>query len=300
MSLLNQIYATPSRVKGVVQFFTRERGQKLKRETAEELLSPASLLRPTDEAPGGRRAMVQGAIDECVRLGLLREDGDSLVLDPELPDAARRYETVANELPAVILDRVLDPRSDMNQDLAAALAWYLGQDVLAAPGTWEEFGNALVTQGANDVLRFNDNRFKMFFYWSRYLGLANVLGVPVSATETDHRLTPDPTECIRRLAGEILGTRSGRVPVAEFLQGVRVRCSLFEGGEIRDTMQRLTAPREAKYLSSTTSHALLRLEEDGTLELRMLSDADAVLLVDGQRPRPVSEVVWRRATPEAA
>jgi hypothetical protein len=244
--------------------------------------------------------MVQGAIDECVRLQLLREDGDYLVLDPELPEAARRYESVAATLPAVILDRVLDPSSDSNRDLAAALGWYLGQDVLAAPGTWEEFGNALVAQGATDVFRFNDNRFKMFFYWSRYLGLANVLGISVSATETGYRLSPDPTECLRRLGGEILAFRDSRVPVAEFLQAMRTRCSLFEGGEVREAMDRLTAPRDAKHLSSTTSHALLRLEEDGTLELRMLSDADAVLLVDGPRPRPVSEIVWKHAPGEAA
>ena len=239
--------------------------------------------------------MVQGAIDECIRLQLLREDGDYLVLDPELPESTRRYESIAATLPAVILDRVLDPRSEGNGDLAAALSWYLGQDVLAAPGTWEEFGKVHAAQGANDVLQFNDNRFMMFLYWSRYLGLANVLGVSVSATDTSYRLSPDPTECLRRLGGEILTVPDTRVPVAEFLQAIRIRCPLFEGGEIREAMDRFAVPRDSKHLSSTTSHALLRLEEDGTLELRMLSDADAVLLVDGPRPRPVSEIVWKRA-----
>lgn len=299
MSLLSQIYATPSRVKGVVQLLSRERGQRLKRESAEGLLSPESLLRGEDEVEGNRRAMAGAAIDECLRLGVLQEDGESLVLSPDLQEAGRRYETIRGVLPGIILDRVLDPAADANQDLAAALAWFLSQDVLDAPGTWDEFGRALVQQGMQDALRFNDNRHNMFGYWSRYLGLANVLARPVSAVTWEERLAPDPTECLRRIVSELPPLDGERLPAVEFLQRVSARCPLFEGGAIRRAMD-VARTQEGRFLSSTTSHALLRLEGEGVLQLEMLSDADAVLLVDGPRPRPVSEVVRVRAALEAA
>lgn len=299
MSLLSQIYATPSRVKGVVQLFSRERGQRLKRESAEGLLSPESLLRGDDDFEGNRRAMASAVIDECVRLGLLLEEGESLVLNTDLPEPVRRYETVARLLPGIILDRVLDPTADANQDLAAALAWFLSQEVLDAPGTWEETGRALVQQGIQDALRFNDNRYNMFVYWSRYLGLANVLATPVSSVTSEERLAPDPTACLRRIVSELPVRNGDRLPAAEFLQRVSARCSLFEGGAIRSAMDARRA-QAGRFLSATTSHALLRLEEEGVLRLEMLSDADALLLVDGPRPRPVSEVVRLRTAREAA
>jgi hypothetical protein len=286
-------------VKGVVQLLSRERGQRLKRESAEGLLSPESLLRGEDDVEDNRRAMASAAIDECLRLGLLQEDGESLVLRPDLPEAARRYETIGRALPGVILDRVLEPAAEANQDLAAALGWFLSQDVLDAPGTWEEAGRALVQQGMQDALRFNDNRYNMFAYWSRYLGLANVLATPVSAVTSEERLAPDPTECLRRILSELPFGHGERVPAVDFLQRVSARCPLFEGGAIRSAMD--TARRqEGRFLSSTTSHALLRLEGEGTLQLEMLSDADAMLLVDGPRPRPVSEIVLVRSALEAA
>lgn len=299
MSLLSQVYATPSRVKGVVQLLARERGHRLKRESAEGLLSPESLLRGDENTEGTRRAMAGAAIDECLRLGLLEEDGESLVLSSDLPEGARRYETVGRVLPGVILDRVLDSTADSNQDLSAALAWFLSQDVLDAPGTWEEVGSALVQQGMQDALRFNDNRYSMFVYWSRYLGLTNALAIPVSAVTPEERLAPDPTECLRRIVADLPVRDGERLSAAEFLQLVTARCPLFEGGAIRSAMD-AGRTQQDRFLSSTTSHALLRLEEEGVLRLGMLSDADAVLLVDGSRPRPVSEVVRVRAALEAA
>lgn len=300
MSLLSQIYATPSRVKGAVQLLARERGQRLKRQSAEELLSPEPLLRSgDDDTPGDRRAMVSAVIDECVRLGLFREDGDSLMLDPDLPETARRYETISTVLPAIILDRVLDPGAEANQDLAAALAWFLGQDALDAPGTWEELGSAVERQGMKEILRFNDTRYGMFVYWSRYLGLTNMLAIPVNSNTWEERLAPDPTRCLRRIVVELPVRDGERLPAAEFLQRVSARCPLFEGGALRSAMDP-DRDKAGRFLSSTTSLALLRLEEEGLLRLEMLSDAEALLLVNGPRPRPVSEVICVRTAQEAA
>lgn len=291
MSLFNQPFAVPSRVKGAVQLLVRERGQRTKRETAEALLSPASLK---GEDGVEKLTMIRRTIDECVRLGLfVAQEEEFLTLNSDLPAAARSSDTVAVALPGAILDLILQPSDGPNEDLAASLAWFLAQDALAAPGTWGEFAKALQDQGATDVLKFNDTRYDNFWYWSRYLGLANVIASPTPASNTlEERLSPDPTVCLRRILREVLRERGTRVSAAECLRAVAARCPLFEGGSIRDAMDQYVQPREAKHLSSTTSLALLRLEEEGTIIMRMLADADALILVDGPARRPISDVAW--------
>lgn len=298
MSLFNQPFAAPSRVKGAVQLLVRERGQRTKRETAEALLSPASLK---GEDGVEKLTMVRRTIDECVRLGLFVAQEELLVLNSDLPAAARSSDTVAAALPGAILDLILQPSDGPNEDLAASLAWFLAQDALAAPGTWGEFAKALQDQGATDVLRFNDTRYDNFWYWSRYLGLANVIASPTPTNNTlEERLSPDPTVCLRRMLREVLPGGSARVPVAECLRAVAARCPLFEGGTIRDVMDQYVPARDARHLSSTTSLALLRLEDEGTVTMRMLADADALILVDGPARRPVSDIAWVGDAPEAA
>ena len=64
-----------------MQFLVRERGQRAKRETAEELLSPASLK---GEGGDEKLAMVRRTIDECVRLRLLVVVQSALAFRPIL------------------------------------------------------------------------------------------------------------------------------------------------------------------------------------------------------------------------
>jgi len=260
--------------------------------TAEALLSPSALLKNSEEGESGDRSMIKAVINECVKLGLVLGEEGILSLNPKLPESVRRLDSLGSALPPAILDLVLTPGSE-SDDLAEALAWYLGQDVLTAPGTWKEFGEALQAQGATDVLRFNDNTFQMFAYWSRYLGFGNAL-VARSATGTEEvRLAPDPTDCLRRILEEILERRKKPLQMPRCLELVSARCPVFEGGGLRKVLDPHSPRREPKHLSSATSHALLRLEEDGTIAIHMRSDADAVILVDGSKRRSISEISWR-------
>jgi hypothetical protein len=316
MSLLNQIYATPSRVKGVVQLFAHLGGQRLKRSTVEDILSPPSL------SPNrtGERLMITAVLDECISLGLVVEsidrggetdhpaDGDGegqnterwqrrdmfLSLDPQLREVLASSDAVWDHLPAVILDRVL--LADADQDLPCALAWYLTQDLLGAPGTWKTFGDSLIEQGLRDVMRFNDNKFQMFSYWAPYLGFANTYPLVGQGTTIDERggvevhIAPDPTRSLRRILGSILPPDGRQIRLVECMEAVAASCPLFEGGDIRKEMERYGAPRPSRHLSSTTSHALLRLVDEKIVTLELRSDADGMILVEGKNSRAYSEI----------
>jgi hypothetical protein len=315
MSLLNQIYATPSRVKGVVQLFTHLGGQRLKRSTVEDLLSPSSL------SPNrtGERLMITAVLDECINLGLVVEsvdrggetelliDGDGgdqkterrqkrdlyLGLDMELRDLLTSPDAVLHHLPALILERILQP--DADQDLPCALAWYLTQDVLGAPGTWKTFGDSLVEQGLRDVMRFNDNKYQMLSYWAPYLGFANTYALVGQGALDDRggveeRMAPDPTQGLRRLLAVILPSDGRQMRLVECMEAVAARCPLFEGGNIRKEMESYSPPRPPRHLSSTTSHALLRLVDEKAITLELRSDADGLILVEGKNSRAFSEI----------
>ena len=297
MSLLNQPFAVPSRVKGAAQFVVRERGQRVKRESAEALLSPLSLR--GEEGERDNRAMVRRTLDECVRLRLFLEDGDFLLLNPSLPVSARNPDTIAVALPGVLLDLILDVTNPENQSLAAAIAWFLSQDALDAPSTWDEFGIALREQDALGSLEFNDTRYANFAYWVRYLGLANMLVSPNAGGAGEIRLLPDPTACVRRILNDLF-TGETSLGATDFLRRLGARCSVFEGGVVRNAIEHQAPGRESKHLSSTTSLALLRLEEEESLRMLMHSDADKVILVDGHTPRDVSQFVWVQSVAKEA
>ena len=64
MSLLGEIYATPSRIKGAVQFFSRERGQKLKRETGAGvmLITLITSMLSIMQAPDAAKQIIYGVV----------------------------------------------------------------------------------------------------------------------------------------------------------------------------------------------------------------------------------------------
>ena len=314
MSLLNQIYATPSRVKGVVQLFAYLGGQRLKRATVEDLLSPTTLAANR----GGDRLMVAAVIDECIDLRLIVESVDRggesetipedevpraerrnrkelyLSLAPELRDEFSTLDAVAAHLPGLVLERVLRPDGD--QELAYALAWYLAQDVLGAPGTWTTFGASLAETGMNEVLRFNDNKYQMLSYWAPYLGLANTYSiVSANAGADDERMAPDPTSCLRRVLTSVLPANGQQMRLNDCMNAVGQRCPIFEGGSIRSAIDDLGSPRATRHLSSTTSHALLRLVDEKVIELELRSDADGLILTEGTTTRAFSEIGWSQA-----
>lgn len=288
MSLLNQPFAMPSRVKGALELLLQERSQRIKRESAEALLSPSSLK--GDEGAASRMNMIRRTIDECVRLQLFIEDGDYLSINPDISELRGDSEDLSRSLPGTILNLILDIRNTENQDLAASFAWYLGQDPLDPPATWAEFGETLNEQGAAESLKFNDTRYDNFAYWSRYLGVANMVSSPTSAGAPEYRLFPDPTDCLRPIIHELLSANSGLLSIAECIQLLSVRCPLFEGGRVREVMDNHSPTRQPKHLSATTSFALLRLEEEGMLAMQLKSDAKALILVDAANRRSVSEI----------
>jgi hypothetical protein len=67
---------------------------------------------------------------------------------------------------------------------------------------------------------------------------------------------------------------------------------VFETGKFREEIEQQIGLREPNYLSSVTSIALRRLEDEGLLKLERLSDTSILVLMDGSEDSRISHITW--------
>ncbi|WP_144553402.1 protein DpdG [Bacillus sp. X1(2014)] len=283
MSVLNQIYATPSRVKGAYRLLLNSDQHKLNRKTAEEILSPRSLQPGVNHEKSEHLKMIRGVINETIKMGLFEAGGEEISLNKQL-------EGLTDENLAVNIFRLFtSDENKENDDFLRLLAWYLMQDPFAAPGTWDEANIALEKQIGGSMLGCNDNRFGQFTHWLVFLGF----GWRYSLKGERDRITPDPIKLITSLLPFIFGNKEV-LSIHEFIGKLATLCPVFEEGKIRDEInqeyQIETLP--PKHLSKVTSFALFQLNEQGTIALASKSDADLYVLADGESEKRISEIKW--------
>lgn len=281
MSILKQIYATPSRVLGIYRYIVKKKGQTVELMTLAELLSPPSL-----NSKSGINDMLKGALNECKSMGLLCQTDDILSFDPHLQPKAVHKEVGEQHLPQTITDLFFSNDNKENHDFALVLAWYLNQDYYSPPGNWKETDEALNEQIGNQKLEMNDTKFGQFEDWACYLGFA--WG---HASKKSRRLMPDPTIFLKRALPKIVGNSQKPVLLSDVLRELAEVCPVLEGGSFRRKIEAIMGGREVNHLSSATSQALLRLQEEGYIDLLKESDANMIVLSNGEEDLRYTNII---------
>jgi hypothetical protein len=284
VSILTELYVTPSRVQGVFRYLLQARGKREKREILEAVLSPANLAtKGNDKQP--TRKMVRATIHECIKMGLLEESQDKaeVSLNPKL-----KLEDTSL-LPSILSRLVFDELEyTENHDFARVLAWFLAQDLFEAPGNWQEMEQKLREQIGSGLLELNDVRYGQFEDWSCYLGFSWRNSLANSQV-----LVPDPTIYLRQNLDKIFEYQiNQQVSLIEFINRLSKHCPVFEMGLFREEIEQQAVQREPNYLSTVTSIALRRLEDEGLLKLEQLSDAPALILSDGSGDSGITHILW--------
>jgi hypothetical protein len=295
VSVLSQPYAVPSRVLGIYRYLLRARGQHEAKEDLVALLAPDSLPRktaaaePGEEAEeGGGKDMVRKTLSECVAMGLLTETDGEVQVNPDLPKAARNQATAEQVLPLTLAALFFDQGRVANHDLGLAIAWYLCQDAYSAPHNWNTIDAYLREQVGGDRFGItNSTPYGMFEDWVCYLGFGWTHGLKDKSI-----LTPDPTEHLRRRLPELFGKPSVSCSFVEITGRLGILCPVFEEGFLRKQVEAQLRPREAGQLSSATALAWLRLRDEGLVRLTRESDANLLVLPDGDRREAVSHAAW--------
>lgn len=282
-------YACSSRVRGVFRYLLQKNGQREVREKLERYLSPESLIRG-GEADDVSRSMIKGTVSECLKMKLLIADDDApeptVMINPELPEQSRSKAKGDRLLPHTLASLMINTVSDANRNLALVIAWYLAQDAYAAPGNWPDFQATVLQQIGAERLGMNDARYSQFADWICFLGFAwrhNLKG--------NDLLTPDPTSYLRSALKTVVVT--GRQPqgLGEFITKLGEYCPVFETGIFRLEIEKKVKFRETEqHLSSTTSLALLRLQDEKLIQLSTRSDAPVYTFSDGQQAQSFTHI----------
>ena len=296
MSFMTDVYVVPSRVLGVYRYVLHSSSKGVGRSELEEMLSPVAILgidssqtdSDDEEKLKRARAMTAQTINECVKAKLLTEKGGRLRLSAALPKELKDKKCGERLLPLALTDLLFsDRKRSANHDLGCAIAWFLSLDIYSAPIT----ADTLEPRQWEHVQSFglNPTRFDMLGYWACYMGYAWM-----QTSGRSRAFVPDPTTHVRSRMMQILGTAPKReASLPSVMKQLADRSPVFEGGYLRDEVASVMGQSDDKHLSSSTSAALLRLRDEGSLELAMKSDAERMMVHDGTTYVPYSTIVWR-------
>jgi len=286
MSILKDEAVSYGRLLGLYRYLLHTSGQREVRKLLEELLSPRSLVATSTHAT---RVMIESTIDEALKAGLLVEKDGTIALPNDLLLGLASPSEGERMLPAGLAQLFFGATSGRNHDLGHMIAWFLTQDPAEGMTNHQAFERRLKKQGILDRLPHTDVNYGHFRNWICDLGLAWRWG----RKHNESLLTPDPTTFIRRLIPILLPKPDVEVPLGEVLAELANLCPVFEGGDLRrtveawpDTLKR----RSNRHLAPSSAMAWLRLDGEGSIRLLTHADAEAWALPDGDQDKRYTHV----------
>jgi len=282
MALLNPPQILPAVARVLFRALQAADGFGLPRAELAKSVAPATLPRGTDSTPGDGSKGFDDTLAACVTIGLFDRDGDTIRLHPELPGYTRDRRQRDHHLRPLIRDLIL--RDVLNyglwdstegaRDLTRALAWYLAQDPLQPPASWNEPGGVDIAQERQfppgERIFSNDTRWGAFDRWATFLGFGRSL--PRAGKTV---LVPDPTEVIRHAVPSVLTTQ--RLEIGVVIEELAHRIPVLDGGTYRRDVEARMKPEAVlsgdALLSPSLAHALLRLRDERIIILEDLPDA---------------------------
>lgn len=281
MALLNPPQILPNVAVVLFRALRSAEAYQTTKEELEKIVAPASLPRGEGAALGPGSKGFDDTLTACVVIGLFERDGDIVSLHPRLPEHVRdrrREPDIRRLMRDLLLAEELNfglwDTTEGARDLTRALAWYLAQDPLRAPGGWNEPNGVDVVQeaqfAAGERVFSNDTRWGAFDRWTSFLGFG--LRIPRDGKSV---LVPDPTPVLRDVLGEVL--TESRADVASFVEEVGRRLPVLDSGiyrrEVEARMRPDAVAGSADQVSPSLAHALLRLRDERVVVIEDLADA---------------------------
>ena len=282
MPLLNPPQILPAVARVLFRALQTADGFGLPRAELAKSVAPATLPRGTDSTPGDGSKGFDDTLTACVMIGLFDRDGDMIRLHRELPGYTHDRRQRDQHFRPLVRDLIL--RDALNyglwdstegaRDLTRALAWYLAQDPLQPPASWNEPGGVDVAQErqftSGERIFSNDTRWGAFDRWATFLGFGRSL--PRAGKTV---LVPDPTEAIRHVVPSVLTIQ--RLEIGVVIEEFGHRIPVLDGGSYRRDVEARMKPEAVlsgdDLLSPSLAHALLRLRDERIIMLEDLPDA---------------------------
>lgn len=286
MSVCTVPEACPSRVLAILRLLVALPRHTASRKVLEELMTP-----PVPVGAGGGDGpeegeqkpakMLRTVVVEARGLGLLTESEDGEISIS--PGVLKSPNFAVERWPLLVFDLMSRPENG-HKDLCRALAWLLAQTPGGFSGAWP------LPEDVSSAFELNQPRFLQLLHWAGYLGF----GWRCSTGKRE-TFIPDPSAHLKlRLAAEY-GNRQRVFSGPEFLQKVGEWVPVLDSGSFRTALEeeRILPKLPAGHLGAPLSQALLRLSEEGYIEMGHESDAEALLLWSPGAPERVSKIQWK-------
>jgi len=265
MSILSNFAAEPNRLELLVDFLKSEKKGYTKTEL-EDLFSPPS--------GRGKSSVFKEVYTVADSLAVFefkeQENGSDLIF---LKTDLRKKLLVGH-----IEDMIFKKEFSLKDKFAYAISWILLQDP-KYPIDWSDNISSRVSKDLNnefgELELTNKERFQHFIYWCQYLGFIQKVAINANTY-----VIPDPTNAIERHMQSVFNAQK-EMRFEDFLYRLAEALPVMEYGWIRDSIEekaRDGLQRNVESVSTSTSLALLRLEERGIIQLLSKSDADVISL----------------------
>ena len=299
MAVLNPPSALPGLARSIVNHLLTSRA-------AYDEARLTALFAPRDLGEGDVTRGVDNTLKACRAIGVLEQGEEQRVLVSARVQQAAVNTAFTRDAFRVLLQKSVfdmardgDPwrqgegRTTGAKDLVRALAWFLSQDALGPPMSWN--ANVQTMQARQmpgtpeeDRPLVNDTRWSSFTRWVTALGFAE------AATATGGTgLVPLPARAVRDV---VTAMSPGQRPIDDFLDALARELPVLPGGAASDGLRQLLSEEPDPSardggIHSVVAQALLMLEDEGLLTMSYGADAPvARTLVEDGDSRQVSSV----------
>lgn len=284
MAVLNPPRVLPGLGRAIVNFLIENRSTWNEAGLVE-------VFRPEGLNESGAAHGVTNTLSAFRAIGILESDTKgSITVTNSVTEHGNRFER--DEFRRLMLSHVLNLRRDGDpwavsdeeastsgaRDLSRALSWFLAQDAVGAPFTWNDNVQKLQADqfGSDQNAEWpfaNDTRWNAFTRWATALGLA-------APSVVRSGLVPLPTVAVADAVAEL---PNGQMPIQDFLGALARKLPILHGGMIRNGLvARLVVDPDpgvqGNALDTSVSQALRILEARGRLSTENLADAGGVFL----------------------
>jgi len=220
---------------------------------------------------------------------VIEKDGETIaMLHPTIVEKGYDVRDVNRLFPEIIGSRIFAEEGPHTDGVGYALAWLLVRSPYDVSKDAETSLREIVQTGCSELTTItNKARYDQAVYWTLHLGFAWEHSI-----KSDSVLVADPMAYIRWHLPQLFDSADVEVALPTFMQKLSGRAPVFEGGRFREGIEEKVGRREPNHLSESTAFALLRLEEEGYIQLSMQSDAPALNLPTADDVRRFSHVRW--------
>lgn len=171
------------------------------------------------------------------------------------------------------------------RDLVRALAWFMTLNVLHGPFTFTKGVNPIAQlqeDQTGERLIFNEDRWRPFVRWGRYLGFLRDISLYSGSGRPESGVVPDPTDAVAAVLPRCV---SGAEPVAlsAVLPALASALPVLDGGIYRTAVHDRGVPSSEADVSPTLTFALERLRARGDIELEVgAGDAEKMVFANNR------------------